>query len=43
MIKYQLVNTLGRGITVYKGERGFMFVHTIKETQGGVLKRRPSH
>jgi uncharacterized membrane-anchored protein YitT (DUF2179 family)/predicted metal-dependent HD superfamily phosphohydrolase len=81
MIKYQLVNTLGRGITVYKGERGFlpgkfevssdcdiiftvitrlelrklknlvyeldpqafMFVHTIKETQGGVLKRRHSH
>jgi uncharacterized membrane-anchored protein YitT (DUF2179 family) len=23
-IKYQLVNTLGRGITVYKGERGFL-------------------
>lgn len=23
MIKYQLVNNLGRGITVYKGERGF--------------------
>ena len=22
-IKYQLVNKLGRGITVYKGERGF--------------------
>ena len=81
MIKYQLVNSLGRGITVYKGERGFlpgkfevssdcdiiftvitrlelrklknlvyeldpkafMFVHTIKETQGGVLKRRHSH
>ncbi|MCX6206971.1 MAG: YitT family protein [Bacteroidetes bacterium] len=81
MIKYQLVNTLGRGITVYKGERGFlpgkfevssdcdiiftvitrlelrklknlvyeldpqafMFVHTIKETQGGVLKIRHSH
>lgn len=81
MIKYQLVNTLGRGITVYKGERGFlpgkfevssdcdiiftiitrlelrklknlvyeldpqafMFVHTIKETQGGILKRRHSH
>jgi uncharacterized membrane-anchored protein YitT (DUF2179 family)/predicted metal-dependent HD superfamily phosphohydrolase len=24
IIKYQLVNTLGRGITVYKGERGFL-------------------
>ncbi|MCK9412349.1 MAG: YitT family protein [Prolixibacteraceae bacterium] len=24
MIKYQLVNDLGRGITVYKGERGFL-------------------
>ena len=24
MIKYQLVNNLGRGITVYKGERGFL-------------------
>lgn len=24
VIKYQLVNTLGRGITVYKGERGFL-------------------
>jgi len=23
-IKYQLVNKLGRGITVYKGERGFL-------------------
>lgn len=23
-IKYQLVNELGRGITVYKGERGFL-------------------
>lgn len=23
-IKYQLVNTLGRGITIYKGERGFL-------------------
>ncbi|MDE3142791.1 MAG: YitT family protein [Bacteroidota bacterium] len=81
MIKYQLVNTLGRGITVYKGERGFLpgkfevstecdiiftvitrlelrklknlvyeldpqafvFVYTIKETLGGVLKRRHGH
>jgi uncharacterized membrane-anchored protein YitT (DUF2179 family) len=81
MIKYQLVNSLGRGITVYKGERGFLpgkfevssdcdiiftvitrlelrklktlvyeldpqafvFVHTIKETLGGVLKKRHSH
>ena len=24
VIKYQLVNTLGKGITVYKGERGFL-------------------
>jgi uncharacterized membrane-anchored protein YitT (DUF2179 family) len=24
IIKYQLVNKLGRGITVYKGERGFL-------------------
>jgi len=24
VIKYQLVNRLGRGITVYKGERGFL-------------------
>ena len=24
MIKYQLVNNLGRGITVFKGERGFL-------------------
>lgn len=24
VIKYQLVNKLGRGITVYKGERGFL-------------------
>jgi len=24
MIKYQIVNQLGRGITVYKGERGFL-------------------
>ena len=24
MIKYQLVNNLKRGITVYKGERGFL-------------------
>ena len=23
-IKYELVNNLGRGITVYKGERGFL-------------------
>ena len=24
VIKYELVNTLGRGITIYKGERGFL-------------------
>jgi len=24
VIKYQLVNKLGRGITIYKGERGFL-------------------
>ncbi|MDQ6609872.1 MAG: YitT family protein, partial [Bacteroidota bacterium] len=24
LIKYRLVNELGRGITVYKGERGFL-------------------
>ena len=24
VIKYQLVNTMGKGITVYKGERGFL-------------------
>lgn len=77
-IKEELVLKLGRGITIYKGERGFMkdsydikhdcdivftvitrlevrkmrnvvhridpqafvFTHTIKETAGGVLKRK---
>lgn len=77
-VKEELVLRLGRGITVYKGERGFMkdsfevshdcdivftvitrlevrklknvvhkidskafiFTHTIKETAGGVLKRK---
>ena len=80
-IKSLLVNYFGKGITVYKGERGylpgkfhvksdcdvivtivtrlellninneimkldstaFMFTHTIKETKGGVLKRKASH
>lgn len=80
-IKHRLVNELGRGITVYKGERGylpgrfdvhddcdiiftiitrlelrklknmvsdvdpnaFVFASTIKETSGGVLKRRHLH
>jgi uncharacterized membrane-anchored protein YitT (DUF2179 family)/predicted metal-dependent HD superfamily phosphohydrolase len=80
-IKHQLVNTLGRGITVYKGERGylpgrfdvhddcdiiftiitrlelrklkntvssidpnaFVFASTIKETSGGIIKRRHVH
>lgn len=80
-IKEKLVNEMGRGITIYKGERGFLpgayevhaeveiiftvitrleirrlknlvytedpkafiFANTIKETAGGILKRRPSH
>jgi uncharacterized membrane-anchored protein YitT (DUF2179 family)/HD superfamily phosphodiesterase len=80
-IKHKLVNELGRGITVYKGERGylpgkfevhddcdiiftiitrlemrklknvvtdvdpkaFVFASTIKETSGGILKRRRAH
>jgi uncharacterized membrane-anchored protein YitT (DUF2179 family)/predicted metal-dependent HD superfamily phosphohydrolase len=80
-IKEKLVNEMGRGITIYKGERGFLpgkyeihsdvdiiftvitrlelrklknlvyaedpkafiFASTIKETTGGVLKRRTSH
>lgn len=80
-VKEALVLRLGRGITVYKGERGFMkdsfdvshdcdivftvitrlevrklknvvhnidpkafvFTHTIKETAGGVLKRKIAH
>lgn len=80
-IKEELVLKLGRGITIYKGERGFMkesfdvshecdivftvitrlevrklknvvqhidpkafvFTHTIKETAGGVLKRKIAH
>jgi uncharacterized membrane-anchored protein YitT (DUF2179 family) len=80
-IKEKLVNEMGRGITIYKGERGFLpgkyevhtdvdiiftvisrlemrklknlvyaedpkafvFASTIKETAGGVLKRRPPH
>lgn len=80
-IKEALVLKLGRGITVYKGERGFMkqsfdvshdcdivftvitrlevrklknvvhnidpkafvFTHTIKETAGGILKRKIAH
>jgi uncharacterized membrane-anchored protein YitT (DUF2179 family)/HD superfamily phosphodiesterase len=81
VIKYQLVNKLGRGITVYKGERGFLpgkfeesadcdiiftvvtrlelrklknlvhevdpkafvFANTIRETSGGILKRKSAH
>ncbi len=80
-IKEKLVNEMGRGITVYKGERGFLpgryevhtevdiiftvitrlelrrlknlvyaedpnafvFANTIRETAGGILKRRPAH
>ena len=80
-IKEKLVNEMGRGITVYKGERGFLpgkyevhsevdiiftvitrlelrrlknlvysedpkafvFANTIRETAGGILKRRPTH
>ena len=81
IIKYRMVNELGRGITVYKGERGylpgnfelhddcdiifsvitrlelrkmsnliteidpkaFVFANTIKETSGGIMKRRHFH
>lgn len=81
LIKYRLVNELSRGITVYKGERGFLpgqfetstdcdiiftvvtrlelrklknmvhdidpkafvFVNTIREATGGILRRRPAH
>lgn len=80
-IKEKLVNEMGKGITVYKGERGFLpgkyeihadvdiiftvitrlelrrlknlvygedpkafiFANTIKETTGGVIKRKQSH
>lgn len=80
-VKESLVLKMGRGITIYKGERGFMkdtydishdcdivftvitrlevrklknvvhsidpkafvFTHTIKETAGGVLKRKVAH
>ncbi len=80
-VKHRLVNELGRGITVYKGERGylpgkfdvhddcdiiftiitrlelrklknmvtevdpnaFVFASTIKETSGGIIKRRHVH
>ena len=80
-MKLRLVNELGRGITVYKGERGylpgkfdvhddcdiiftiitrlelrklknmvaevdpnaFVFANTIKETSGGIIKRRHLH
>lgn len=80
-VKEALVLRMGRGITIYKGERGFMkdtyevshdcdivftvitrlevrklknvvhnidpkafvFTHTIKETAGGVLKRKVAH
>lgn len=81
IIKERLVNELGRGITVYKGERGFLpesyekyedcdiiftvitrlelrklknlvneidhnafiFANTIRETTGGIIKRRHMH
>ncbi len=81
IVKDRLVNELGRGITVYKGERGylpgnfevhtdcdiiftiitrlelrklknvvedvdpkaFVFASTIKETSGGIMKRRHVH
>jgi uncharacterized membrane-anchored protein YitT (DUF2179 family) len=81
IIKAVLVQEMGRGITIYKGERGFMkdsyevknecdiiftiitrlevrrlkrvvhqldakafvFTHTIKETAGGILKKRATH
>jgi uncharacterized membrane-anchored protein YitT (DUF2179 family) len=80
-IKERLVNEMGRGITIYKGERGFLpgkyevhsdvdiiftvitrlelrrlknlvhaedpkafvFASTIKESSGGILKRRLTH
>lgn len=80
-VKHRLVNELGRGITVYKGERGylpgkfdvhddcdiiftiitrlemrklktmvmevdpnaFVFASTIRETAGGIIKRRHVH
>ncbi len=80
-LKHRLVNELGRGITVYKGERGylpgkfdvhddcdiiftvitrlelrklknmvsevdpnaFVFANTIKETSGGIIKKRHVH
>jgi len=80
-VKHELVNGLGRGITIYKGERGFLpgkfdvhddcdiiftiitrlelrklknmvseidpnafvFANTIKETSGGIIKRRHVH
>ena len=81
VIKYQLVNKLGRGITVYKGERGFLpgkfesstecdiiftvitrlelrklknlvyevdpnafvFASTVKDTAGGIMKKKLRH
>jgi uncharacterized membrane-anchored protein YitT (DUF2179 family)/predicted metal-dependent HD superfamily phosphohydrolase len=80
-VKHRLVNELGRGITIFKGERGylpgkfdvhddcdiiftiitrlelrklknmvsevdpnaFVFANTIKETSGGIIKRRHIH
>lgn len=80
-IKEKLVNEMGKGITIYKGERGFLpgkyevhaevdiiftvitrlelrrlknlvytedpkafiFANTIKETSGGILKRKAAH
>jgi uncharacterized membrane-anchored protein YitT (DUF2179 family) len=81
LVKHQLVNELGRGITVFKGERGFLpgkfdlhddcdiiftvitrlemrklknmvteidpaafvFASTIKETSGGIIRKRHIH
>ncbi|MCO4291667.1 YitT family protein [Solitalea sp. MAHUQ-68] len=79
-IKESIINNLGRGVTIYKGERGFgsgvyqnkeidivftvitrlevsklrseiekidprafVIMHSINETKGGIIKRRPLH
>ncbi|POY37563.1 hypothetical protein C3K47_07300 [Solitalea longa] len=79
-IKEAIINKLGRGVTIYKGERGFgsgvyqnkeidivftvitrleisklrseiekidprafVIMHSINETKGGIIKRRPLH
>ncbi|MEO6870469.1 MAG: YitT family protein [Ginsengibacter sp.] len=36
-IKYELVNSLGRGITVYKGERGFLPGHFEVSTEVDII------